>query len=1001
MANLEDLKPNQEEKPADDDTTGAPEQPETSLDSTAEPGPEEDENESKKEEAQTKPSVHPSFMAEQMFLEDEEEDEEDDLRGFDDEPELDRDVLEKLYDDTMKDLKEGNIVTGRIIEVDDSSVLIDIGYKSEGVLQRQELEDSLFPVNAELGQEVEVVLEAIEDQDGRVMLSKRRADRLRFWDELKNKFQNNEPIEGTIISRKRGGYTVNIQGIKAFLPGSQLDLHPVRDMDEFVGCTYPMKILNLQVEGTHRNIVLSRRAVLEADLKDRIEATLAKLQEGRIVKGIVKNITDWGVFIDLGGIDGLLHRTDISWGRTEHPSQYFKVGDEVEVIVLRFDRERNQVSLGYKQRTPDPWQHVEERYYEGARIKGRVVSLKQYGAFVELEESVQGLLHVSEMSWTKRIEHPSQLIAESEMIDVVVLRVDSTERKISLGLKQLTEDPWKQIADLYPVDSRVSGIVREISNIGAKVEIDEDIIGFLHRSNITWSRHMRHPADVLELGDSLDLIVLEADPESHKLSLGLKQIRTDPWEGIEQDLKPDMVISGRVINILDFGAFVEVRPGVEGLVHISEIASKRISHPGQVLDQNQEVRVKVISVNERDHRLSLSIRECLDETEEQEMLEKLKKAQEREAAKSAAVKRQREAREAKKAKEQKEGQPEQALEDVEQKQAEAKKEPEPEPSVSHEEVSPEKPAEQEAVQPAEPETEPPTEEAAGPMAEQPEQPAEAETTTEPAPAVEEKQAEPEPTSEPEPVPEPEPASEKVEVKTAEADETEQPTPPEPTPEPTPEPAPEPTPEPVEVKQPEETPVEQPQEPEAVSEPEPVEAADVTAEQPEQPELPVEAEPTPEPEPAVEEKQAEPEPPSEPASPTEKIEAEEAGADETDQPTSPEPEPEPEPEPVEAEGSEDAPVEPPQDQNMETAREPEQPKAEQVTAEQPEEPEPVSEEEVSPEPEPATEKIEAAGTDEPEKAEGGQVQDVSDVAPQVEQADADGEDAKEEDKEAGA
>lgn len=640
MVNVEDLEPNQEKSP--DETSDNSSALKDTQDAEAESGPEKSE-ESISGEAGAQPSEAHGFTAEQLFMEDEEDALDEDLGELGEEPELDRDALEQLYDESIRDLKEGNVVTGRIIEVDNTSVLIDIGYKSEGILERSELEDALFPVPAEVGQEIEVVLEAIENQDGLVMLSKRRADRLRFWDELKMKFQNNEPIEGTIVSRKRGGYTVDLKGIKAFLPGSQLDLHPVRDMDEFVGKTFPMKILNLEVQGTHRNIVLSRRAVLEADLQDRIELTLSKLQEGRTVKGIVKNITDWGVFIDLGGIDGLLHRTDISWGRTEHPSQYFKVGDEVEVIILRFDREHNQVSLGYKQKTPDPWQHVEERYYEGKRVKGRVVSLKQYGAFVELEESIQGLLHISEMSWTKRIEHPSQVINEGDVIDVVVLRVDATERKISLGLKQLTEDPWLRIAEMYPDGTRVTGIVREISYVGAKVEIDEDIVGFLHRSNITWSRHMRHPGDVLELGDTLDLVVLGSDPKAHRLSLGLKQIKADPWEGIEEELKPDMVITGKVINILDFGAFVEVRPGVEGLVHISEIANKRIGHPAQVLDQNQEVQVKVLSVSQQDHRLGLSIRECLDEEQEQKMMEKLRKAQEREAARLEA-KREKEAK---------------------------------------------------------------------------------------------------------------------------------------------------------------------------------------------------------------------------------------------------------------------------------------------------------------------------------------------------------------------
>ena len=613
MMDFENLEKNQQDESAEElvEAAGSQNAP---LDTASASEPEDSEPEDldkSPDRSDARPKVASSFAAQKMFFDEDEEE-----FGFDEaeeDQEFDRETMAQMYDESLKDLKEGNTVTGIIIEVDDQSVLVDIGYKSEGVLRRSELEEGLFPVPAEIGQEVEVVLESIESQDGHVLLSKRRADRLRFWEDLKQRFQDNEPIDGTIISRKRGGYTVDIRGIKAFLPGSQLDLHPVRNMDEFVGKRYPMKILSLQVEGSHRNIVLSRRAVLEEDLKDRIEATLSKLQEGRIGEGIVKNITDWGVFVDLGGIDGLLHRTDISWGRTEHPSQYFHVGDELDVIILRFDRERNQVSLGYKQKTPDPWQHVEEKYYEGARLKGRVVSLKQYGGFVELEESVQGLLHVSEMSWTRRIEHPSQLISEDDIIDVVVLRVDAAERKISLGLKQLTDDPWMEIGDKYPIGSRVTGIVREISNIGCKVEVDEDIIGFLHRSNITWSRHMRHPADVLELGDSVELIVLEVNPEAHNLSLGLKQIKTDPWEGIEQELKQDMKITGRIINILDFGAFVEVRPGVEGLVHISEIANRRISHPSQVLKQDEDVKVKVLSVNEQEHRLSLSIRECLED----------------------------------------------------------------------------------------------------------------------------------------------------------------------------------------------------------------------------------------------------------------------------------------------------------------------------------------------------------------------------------------------------
>src|SRR5574342_1222232 len=423
--------------------------------------------------------------------------------------------MQEIYEQSFRDIVEGDIVKGTILEIRDDAVLVDIGYKSEGLIPLREFRTPSGEITAKIGDSVDVYLEQKEDSDGLIVLSREKAEKIKIWDELSKIYEKAGAVTGTILGRTKGGLIVDI-GVRAFLPGSQVDLRPVRDLDKLIGKSFPMKIIKLNQK--RGNIVLSRRELLEEERKHLKEATLTNLTEGKVIKGKIKNITEYGAFVDLGGLDGLLHITDMSWGRVGHPSELFQVGDEIEVAVLKFDRANERVSLGYKQRLPDPWEAVEQKYPVGTKLKGKVVSLTDYGAFVELEEGVEGLVHISEMSWTQRVKHPSKVVAIGDVVEVVVLDVDRANKRISLGMRQAEPNPWNFIEERYPVGTRVEGKVRNLADFGAFVELEEGIDGLIHISDMSWTKRVRHPSELLKKGDKVEAIVLHVDKSNHRIS---------------------------------------------------------------------------------------------------------------------------------------------------------------------------------------------------------------------------------------------------------------------------------------------------------------------------------------------------------------------------------------------------------------------------------------------------------------------------------------------------
>jgi small subunit ribosomal protein S1 len=514
--------------------------------------------------------------------------------------------MREIYEQSLRDIAEGDIVKGRILEVRDDVVLVDIGYKSEGLIPLREFRSPAGEITAKVGDAVDVYLEQREDSDGLIVLSREKAEKIKIWEELSQVYEKGGPISGTILGRTKGGLIVDI-GVRAFLPGSQVDLRPVRDLDKLIGKAFPMKIIKLNQK--RGNIVLSRRELLEEERKHLKEETLATLAEGKRVKGKIKNITEYGAFVDLGGLDGLLHITDMSWGRIGHPSELFQVGDEIEVVVLKFDRANERVSLGYKQRLPDPWEAVEQRYPVGAKFKGKVVSMTDYGAFVELEEGVEGLVHISEMSWTQRVKHPSKVVAIGDLVEVVVLDVDRGNKRISLGMRQAEPNPWNFIEERYPVGTRVEGRVRNLADFGAFVELEEGIDGLIHISDMSWTKRIRHPSELLKKGEKVEAIVLHVDKANHRISLGLKQVQQDPWQGaVPEKYKVGMDVQGKVIRTTDFGAFVELEDGVEGLLHVSELSHERVNKPDDVVQVGQELILKVIKLDAEERKIGLSLR---------------------------------------------------------------------------------------------------------------------------------------------------------------------------------------------------------------------------------------------------------------------------------------------------------------------------------------------------------------------------------------------------------
>jgi small subunit ribosomal protein S1 len=529
----------------------------------------------------------------------------------------------ELFESSVRHIKEGEVVRGRVLSVDEDNVQIDVGFKSEGLVPTWEFMDDDGTILVNAGDEVDVLVEESEDQAGRIVLSKEKADRLLVWEDISRAYKADQPVEGTIIARVKGGLAVDI-GVKAFLPGSQVDLRPVRNLESVVNQKFKFKIIKFNKR--RGNIVLSRRALLETERKKMRESTLGTLAPGQIVDGVVKNLTDYGAFVDLGGIDGLLHVTDMSWGRVNHPSELFQVGDEIKVKVLKFDPESERVSLGLKQIQPDPWIDASMRYPLGRRVKGKVVSLTDYGAFIELEPGVEGLIHVSEMSWTKRIKHPSKVLTVGDDAEAVVLDVDERERKISLGMKQIEPNPWSVIEQTYPIGTRVSGVVRNITNFGVFVGLEEGIDGLVHVSDISWTEQIKHPSEKFKKGDTVEAVVLKIDKENEKFSLGIKQLQPNPWDEILKKYPAGSEVTGTVSSLADFGAFVKLEEGIEGLIYSSELSSERVEKPEDVVQPGQTLTALVTRVDPLEQKISLSIR-ALSDREQREALKRVAQQQ--------------------------------------------------------------------------------------------------------------------------------------------------------------------------------------------------------------------------------------------------------------------------------------------------------------------------------------------------------------------------------------
>ncbi len=515
---------------------------------------------------------------------------------------MDAAAVDAMYNNTLKDFATGSIVPGKILRIQDGEVLIDIGYKSEGIVDGHEFEDI---ETLAVGSEVEVLLECLEDKHGMVILSKKRAEQQRKWDHIVNECEEGSIVEGTVTRAIKGGFIVDI-GADAFLPGSQVDVVPVRNTDDYMGKTLEVKILKINKE--RKNIVVSRREIIEESRREQKLKLLAEIKTGQLRKGVVKNITDFGAFVDLDGIDGLLHVTDMSWGRINHPSELVKVGDQLEVMILDVDLDKERISLGLKQTLSNPWEDIDQKYPIGARIHGKVVSLAPYGAFVQIEEGVEGLVHVSEISWTKRIQRASDVMKVGDEVDAVVLSINAEDKKISLGMRQTEENPWEIAALKYPIGSLVHGKVRNFTSYGAFVEIEEGVDGMIHVSDMSWTRKINHPSEVLNKGDEVDTVVLEIDSSSQRISLGLKQAQEDPWARITDSYKEGQKITGKVTKLTNFGAFVELEDGIDGLVHISQISGEHVEKVKDVLNIGDEVQARIVKIDPVEHRIGLSIK---------------------------------------------------------------------------------------------------------------------------------------------------------------------------------------------------------------------------------------------------------------------------------------------------------------------------------------------------------------------------------------------------------
>jgi small subunit ribosomal protein S1 len=519
-----------------------------------------------------------------------------------------------LFEQSMRAVRPGEIVRGRVVLVARDHVTVDIGYKSEGQIGIHEFRERDGTVTVKEGDEIDVYFEASESEDGGIVLSRQKAEQLRVWKDIEQAFEAQGAVEGTIVGKVKGGLKVDI-GVAAFLPGSHADLRPARNLDRFIGQRTRFSILKFN--RSRGNVVVSRRAVMERERLSLKDETLKVLEEGVILEGTVKNITDYGAFVDLGGIDGLLHITDMSWGRIGHPSEVLNVADKVRVVVLKYDPERERVSLGMKQILPDPWHTVHDRFTPGMKVRGKVVSLTDYGAFIELEKGVEGLIHVSEMSWTRRVSHPSKVLNPQDDVDVVVLDVDPSNRRISLGLKQAEPNPWEMVKINHPIGSHIQGKVKSITDFGIFVGVDEGIDGLVHVSDLHWTKKLKHPSDLYKKGDDVEAVVLAIDVENERISLGIKQLQEDPWNAMPSRYPVGGRVNGVVTSVTDFGVFVELEEGLEGLIHVSQLSTERVDKPSQLFNVGDAVEAEVTNVDPRERRIGLSIK-ALKRSEERD-----------------------------------------------------------------------------------------------------------------------------------------------------------------------------------------------------------------------------------------------------------------------------------------------------------------------------------------------------------------------------------------------
>ena len=534
--------------------------------------------------------------------------------------------IEEMYEQSLRQIQEGELITGEIIKIDDDYVLVDIGYKSEGIIPIREFKDTDGKLTAKAGDKVDVVLERKENEEGVVTLSMERAKKIKVWDQVRDIQNSDGTIQGKVIHRVKGGLSIDI-GLPAFLPGSQIDLQPIRDLDSLVGKVMELKVLKYNKR--RNNIIVSRRALLEAERVKYKAKTLSLIEEGSVLKGKVKNITDYGLFVDLGGIDGLLHITDMSWGRVSHPSSMYQRGDEITVKVISFDKERERVSLGIKQLKSDPWIDAPTKFAVGEKVTGRVVNLTDYGAFIEIEEGVEGLIHISEMSWTKKLKHPSQLVSIGDMIETVVLNLDTENKRVSLGIKQIKPNPWNVIEEKYPVSTIIEGRIKNITDFGLFIGIDEEIDGLVHISDISWTKKIKHPSELYKKGDEVQAKVLSIDKTSERFSLGIKQLTKDPWEEIPEKYKAGTKVTGKVTNITDFGIFVELEEGIEGLIHSSEISKGKTKTSLGKFQIDDVIQTLVVNVSPEDKKIGLSIKK-LQESEYEEIYNNYKDGTEKE-----------------------------------------------------------------------------------------------------------------------------------------------------------------------------------------------------------------------------------------------------------------------------------------------------------------------------------------------------------------------------------